>query len=419
MKTITTINKVTLVILSLLPAINAGGSNPSSLPIHKPPHPLNFEVTTAEQRAAFEQDGYIVIRGLLSDESVKELMSASDEEYQNGMAGSKNFNGNVQSTRIALSPGPFQNAALYSNIPKVAAELMQLNPQSQNLRMIHDFFLSRNINDIVKCDWHVDGHGLWPESYETPSPASKASGKDQDGVNAWIALDDMSAEHEGSMALAAGSHKVPWRYDAYRAIGRDGTKNGGETWQEFVDRAVSGKGMVNHPEQGNRIRLCSLGVTAPDLCEKMEAQKHVLDLKAGDVVFATRNLFHRTLDVTNLGREHFENLNKTNLHRYTIRYTTGSAQLPTGYCWLEWSILCNPEIAGWTLDEAMEPNQNIPHWFPEVWPEGPNKEGLRKLDPHVEVAKKKYQEAQTKLMESIAASKEAEAAGASEKGNEL
>ena len=29
------------------------------------------------------------------------------------------------------------------------------------------------------------------------------------------------------MALVAGLHKAPWRYDAYRAIGRDGTQNGG------------------------------------------------------------------------------------------------------------------------------------------------------------------------------------------------
>jgi hypothetical protein len=136
-----------------------------------------------------------------------------------------------------------------------------------------DFFFSRSIIDTKVCDWHVDAHGLWPESCETPSQASKASGKDQDGINAWIALDDMPIEYEGSMAVAAGSHRAPWRYEAYSAIGRDGTVNGGETWQELVLRISSDKGMVVHPEQGPRIRLCSLGVTAPGLYAKIGPQE--------------------------------------------------------------------------------------------------------------------------------------------------
>ena len=259
------------------------------------------------------------------------------------------------------------------------------------------------------CDWHVDGHGLWPESSETPSEASRVSGKDQDGINAWIALDDMPVEHEGSMAVSAGSHRAPWRYDAYRAIGRDGNVNGGTSYEEEIERIASGRNMIEHPEEESpRIRLCAMGITAPELYAKCEERKHVLDLRRGDIIFCSRNLFHRTLAVSEAGRKYYldKNNGRENLYRYTIRYTVGSAQLPAGFSWLEWSMMMHPRIAGWTLDKVAEKEST--YWFPKVWPTCPDdiKERLEALVPHVVAAKKKAQEVRDKLFADVAIAKE-------------
>jgi len=265
------------------------------------------------------------------------------------------------------------------------------------------------LDKAPKCSWHVDAHGLWPESYETPSQTSQATGHDQDGVNAWVALSDMPLEHEGSMALSRASHRVPWRYDAYESIARgNGRDNGGETWDETVRRMALGKSMVHDAQKGTRIRLCSMDVTAPDLNQQLEDEIVILDLKAGDVVFCTRNLFHRTLDVLEAGRQHvLQGGGPPALNRYTIRYTPGTAILPTGYCYLEWSLVMHPEMAGWTLDEAVEgidknQQQQRPYWFPQVWPASPSRQRLQDLLPHVQQAKMKSEEVQKKLFAEVA-----------------
>ena len=38
---------------------------------------------------------------------------------------------------------------------------------------------------------------------------------DSDGVNAWIAIDDMPISTGGGFALSIGSHVAPWRHEAY------------------------------------------------------------------------------------------------------------------------------------------------------------------------------------------------------------
>jgi ectoine hydroxylase-related dioxygenase (phytanoyl-CoA dioxygenase family) len=83
--------------------------------------------------------------------------------------------------------------------------------------LCRDVFISKAVDNDDTCDWHVDDVGFWPEAFES----------DNQGINVWIALDDMPREYQGSMALAPESHHAPWRHDAYAAIGLNLTFRGG------------------------------------------------------------------------------------------------------------------------------------------------------------------------------------------------
>jgi hypothetical protein len=216
-----------------------------------------------------------------------------------------------------------------------------------------DVFLAKDITKMEVCGWHVDDQGFWPESYI--STASKKSGKDQSGINAWIALDDMPKEFEGSMAVAAGSHTAPWRSEGYAAIGQD------RTIPEYpmdviLENLKSGKFNTCEGMEKNR----------PDLKEKLEASSEIVDLKRGDIIFGSRMLFHRTMPVTPEGQEFFKKQGKECLMRYSIRYVPGSAILPKDFS-AEWSIMHNDANRGRTLDEIAENKENE-CWYPKVWP---------------------------------------------------
>jgi hypothetical protein len=222
--------------------------------------------------------------------------------------------------------------------------------------------LSKSVNDLG-CDWHVDDHGFWPESYI--SDASLHSGKDQDGVNVWIALEDMPAVYQGSMALSAGSHRQPWRFEAYEAIGQNRTTDGGHTKESIVakleEKRKSGKASLG---------ACEIGKVRPDLREKIDSRKVILDIERGDIIFSTRSLFHKTIDVTAEGKKYYESLGLDVLNRYSIRYTPGSARLPYG--WLaEWSAMADKDNPGKSLNYIVAPAANCDEkllWYPQVWP---------------------------------------------------
>jgi hypothetical protein len=91
-------------------------------------------------------------------------------------------------------------------------------------------------------------------------------------------------------------------------------------------------------------------------------------MRAGDVIFAHRLLFHRTLAVTNAGKEMYDAENRTNLNRYSVRYVPGTARLPSGGFSLEWSIIENPDNQGRTLNEVADAAKTGNDWYPQVWP---------------------------------------------------
>jgi hypothetical protein len=219
-----------------------------------------------------------------------------------------------------------------------------------------DVLLARAVDDAKPCDWHVDDTGFWPESYI--STVSEQSGKDQNGINAWIALDDMPAIYQGSMAVAPGSHKASYRHDAYTAIGQNRTEDGGNTKEEIVRKIEA--------NVEKRYQTCELHHFNPQVHAEIEKSSRIVDIKRGDVVFATRLLFHRTLAVTDDGIEYYKSIDKEFLKRYSLRYVPGSARLPNGWS-VEWSVLTDPANVGRSLDEIAESSEMM--FYPKVWPQ--------------------------------------------------
>lgn len=158
------------------------------------------------------------------------------------------------------------------------------------------------------------------------------------------------------MAVAKGSHIAPWRWEAYAAIGQDRKRPGLEK-EEFL------KALSKIKEFGT----CE-GVkkNRPDLRQNLEQNCQIFDLEAGDVVFATRLLFHKTLAVKPEGRKTCQDKGLESLMRYSVRYVPGTARLVEGFS-AEWSIMVNPENSGRSLDEVAKDKKNA-GWYPEVWP---------------------------------------------------
>ena len=206
--------------------------------------------------------------------------------------------------------------------------------------------MSKAVDQDATCDWHVDDVGFWPESYIS----------EREGINVWIAMQDMPALYQGSMALAPGSHKADWRFDAYEAIGQNRTYHGGFSREDMKERANSGEKLL---------MTCEMRHQNPNVSAMIEETAFIPDIKKGDIIFVTRSLFHRTLAVTAAGKEHYSKRGIQHLNRYSIRYVAGSARLPKGWAF-EWSIMANENNGGKRLDHTMEGDNLL--WYPQVWP---------------------------------------------------
>lgn len=166
------------------------------------------------------------------------------------------------------------------------------------------------------------------------------------------------------MALAAGSHREPWRYEAYQAIGQNRSVDGGHTKESIIAK-------LEEKRKSGEVALgaCEIGRVRPDLKQKMDAKMVILDIAQGDVIFSTRTLFHKTIDATEEGKRYYESLGLDVLNRYSIRYTPGTAKLPQG--WLaEWSAVADNSNPGKSLNEIVVGTKSVPEflWYPQVWP---------------------------------------------------
>lgn len=335
-------------------------------------------ITTLQQRQTFERDGCVVISGLLSKDELSHLVDSGQrivDAEQNIKKGSLYFKIAERGIMICGPSNPimddadekadiaqgFRNVALRSKLPQVAAELMGLDTEKEEtVKVLRDIFLGKSVHEEKCCGWHVDDHSFWPQSYqhtnskeEDATPDTGAPAAATDGINAWIAMRDMPAQYGGSLGLAPGSHKAEWRHDAYESLGLDFRKPA--QTKEQVYQSIKENGFLS----------CILDQTSPELSNQMDQVGHVPDLKCGDVIFHTRWLFHKTVPLTEEGKEYYTSpISETKtdcLNRYSIRYVPGSAQLPSSFV-NELSILSDPTNAGKALTQVKDA------WYPTVWP---------------------------------------------------
>lgn len=179
--------------------------------------------------------------------------------------------------------------------------------------------------------------GFWPA---TPN---------SQGVNAWVALDDMElTEETGGFALAVASHTAPWRTAAYYWTGASTNfpKGGYRDVADMFQRRT-GHG------------TCNLKTSAPHIHQRMEETARIYPVRKGDVVFHTRWLFHKTVPV-----QRKTDTNRV-FRRYSIRYGEGEDTiLPPGYG-MEPSILWEPTNGGKSANEVCETDGP---WYPIAWP---------------------------------------------------
>lgn len=368
----------------------------------------NTSLITHEVHEAYRKDGVVAIRNLIPSDVLHRLREAGDElvhvaaaAYNNNAPSRRRFFMNNSRSALDLqrhqqhvrssnqfhtvksgvifeenkaaahgdASHAFQDVALHSLIPYVAAELLlgvgvaskekndnnsgdtsnadllEINGHGRSsIRLLRDIFLAKDEGEYV-CGWHVDDYGFWPAT-----PAS-------DGINAWIALDDMALDIGGGFAVYPGSHKALWRHAGYRAIGATPT---------FPPQGFYSAGDMFENRVGHG--TCNLEDAAPEIHRKLERGKRVYDVRAGDVLFMNRWVWHKTIpfNTSDIVDHTFNNDtdSPTIFKRYSIRYAPGSAISPKGVG-TEPSILWNGENAGKTLDEI---SSNEDPWYPRVFP---------------------------------------------------
>jgi hypothetical protein len=110
------------------------------------------------QLASYQEDGFIVMKGVLDDNLVDRMAEAARaiveravkypqffSVIENGLifngGGHAAFAKEIDKVKDSNdepvdTTSVFRNVALYSNIPQIAAELMELDSQTQNLRIL-------------------------------------------------------------------------------------------------------------------------------------------------------------------------------------------------------------------------------------------------------------------------------------------
>ncbi|KAL7468454.1 hypothetical protein ACHAXS_008679 [Conticribra weissflogii] len=320
---------------------------------------------TDDQLKDYVRDGYIVLSGLLEADEMNALIDAGTNivsAHIEKLGGKELPKGNFQVHEYGLvlddkeasgegSKNVFRRVALHSKLPQIAAELMQLDKSTENLRLLRDVFLAKGPGSTSSCGWHVDDQMFWPASYQLPNHSTV----DQSGINAWIALDDMPLENGGSLAVAPASHgdSVSWRNDAYAALGFDDSFGDGISKDELFKVIKSGK-----------VDTCGLERMAPEIHQQIEKTKTEFNFKRGDIIFMNRWLFHRSTDVTEKGKAAVKAIEEIALlKRYSLRYVTGSSSLPSGFM-TELSILGTSGA-----NSGKEFNEVDGEWYPQCWPE--------------------------------------------------
>lgn len=232
---------------------------------------------TEEQIHVFERDGVLLVRGLVSGEQLKTAVQEVDLIAKKTGPFAKSYkNVEFQAWRSSKA---FKDLAMFSDVPKAAAQLINLKSTGANskgpIRLLKDAILCFS-PEGTGCGWHVDDKFFWP------------SHDDYTGVNVWIALSPMSVERGGGLAVSPGSHKEKFAQNARPILATGGT--------------------------------CAMETLAPDVHKKLEAMRVVYDMEPGDAIIHDRWLFHRSDDYKK--KEAADVI----LNRYSIRYMSENAR---------------------------------------------------------------------------------------------
>ncbi|KAL7541547.1 hypothetical protein ACHAWF_006961 [Thalassiosira exigua] len=247
---------------------------------------------TDEQRAAYERDGAILVRGLLSPQDAARLREevtrvesrttglldylpspAKDRTYEKVVFDAWRTNEAVASLSLEA-------------LPPLAAQLLGVEEgegrNNDTLRLLRDGYF-RYASAGKGCGWHVDDVGFWPAS------------PDSTGVTAWIALDEMIAREGGGLAVANMSLAAELADDVDATV-------------DSCLRGIRANG------------TCDMETKSPECQRLFDAAKMEWDLRPGDAILWDRWTFHRGVPASTSDRPGGDKL------RYSVRYVPGQAR---------------------------------------------------------------------------------------------
>jgi hypothetical protein len=97
-----------------------------------------------EQLESFQRDGYLVVRGLFDERELQGVIEKGQDlsTVQAGLYFSTMFKGAMYSHEA------FRAMAVHSKMPKIAAELMQLDAGSQNVRVLRYVSMKESLVEL-------------------------------------------------------------------------------------------------------------------------------------------------------------------------------------------------------------------------------------------------------------------------------
>merc|ERR1712038_860195 len=308
--------------------------------------PPTFELSP-EQLADFKRDGYVVIRGLLSGQELKNAVKTAKKLNRIPLVRrlSNMFINIYRQTSFQTwrAHKSMEHIAFDSSVPSIAAQLMDYanfeddeteassSQSSQNppaVRLLRDAFLSYQDGGIG-CGWHVDDKGFWP-CEDSPLHTPDA------GVNVWITLSPLRASEGGGLAVAPSSHAVSWREDA--------------------------RSVIASPTNGPMPLTCAMEDLSPEYHRKFEEMKLTLDMEPGDAIIHDRYMFHRTVQFKDEGKKGlFSRWRKRTKLRISLRYMPSDANLFVINKMFDQAFEEKDLMTGDKIEKGEE-------YFPQVWP---------------------------------------------------
>lgn len=318
---------------------------------------------TQRVQSFYEDQGYVLIRGLIDEKLLLQLQKAGNVYTEKDSAIKSTFS-QVKFGLIyaAQQEGEqyhdlrcFREVATKSAVSAFTAKvLLDMNSDGNSdknkgscLRVLNDVFLAKTGREDSFCGWHVDDSAFWPCSAHQDESTPV-------GVNAWIAISDIpSSSIGGGMAIVPKSHKLgsdcyEWIHEAHEVIGTTKT-HPKEGFQSLEDLGTKTK-----------FQTCAMASLSPELNQKMESIKKMWDYKAGDVLFMSRWLWHRSVQTPN-----DKALSRIPYQRYTIRYECGGTRSFENYSFA-FPSLHDQSLSGKTLDEIS--TSTLLPFYPKAWP---------------------------------------------------